>query len=49
MATVMDKVIQPGEHVVRFDAKQLTPGIYIYRKSTADNRQPTIGKLVVVR
>jgi PKD repeat protein len=49
VAAVIDEMMPAGDHLVRFDANKLEPGIYLYRISTIDNRQSTIGKLVVVR
>ena len=49
MATVVDEVMQPGDHVISFDTGMLPAGIYISRISGIDNRQSTMGKLVVVR
>jgi hypothetical protein len=33
VATLLDGVVQPGEHRVRFDGKGLATGMYIYRLS----------------
>jgi hypothetical protein len=45
VATVLDGTWSGGQ-VVRWDASALPAGIYIYRISTIDNRQSTMGKIV---
>jgi hypothetical protein len=49
VATVVDEWMPEGEHVVRFDAGSLPPGVYIYRKSSVVSHQLSVGKLVVVK
>jgi hypothetical protein len=49
VATVLDKVMPPGEHMVKFNARQLSPGIYILHKSAIGNQKSEINKLLVVR
>jgi hypothetical protein len=46
VVTVVDQQLPAGEHVVRFDAGSLPPGVYIYRKSADSRQQSAVGKLV---
>ena len=46
VATVVDEVMQPGEHVVRFDAGSLPAGVYILKESSVFSRQSLVGKLI---
>jgi hypothetical protein len=48
IATVVDEVMQEGEHIVRFDVSKLPAGVYIYKK--LDNWTVgswTTGKLII--
>jgi hypothetical protein len=49
VATVLNKWLPAGEHVVRFDTKQLPAGIYLIQKSAISNQKSEIGKLVVMK
>ena len=31
IATVVDRVAEPGSHAIEFDARELPSGIYLYR------------------
>jgi hypothetical protein len=49
IATVLDQELSPGIHFIDWNASSFSPGLYFYRTSTIDNRQSTMGKIVVVR
>jgi hypothetical protein len=46
VATVVDRVMPEGEHVVRFDASSLPPGVYIWQQLAVGSRQLAVGKLI---
>jgi hypothetical protein len=49
VATILDEPLEKGDHLVTWNAGNLSPGIYFYRLSTVNCQLSTSGKLVVVR
>lgn len=47
MATLVDEVTQPGEHVVQLDGSRLSSGIYFYQVKAGSFTQTR--KLVLIR
>jgi hypothetical protein len=49
IATILDESLDKGNHLVTWNAENISPGIYFYRLSSIDHRPSAIGKMVVVR
>jgi hypothetical protein len=49
VATILDEPLDKGEHLITWNAGNLSPGIYFYRLSTVNCQLSTFGKMVVVR
>jgi hypothetical protein len=49
VATILDKSMDKGNHLIPWNAGNLSPGIYFYHLSTANCQLSTSGKMVVVR
>ena len=46
VATGVDRVMPPGEHVVEFDASGLPAGVYLWRQSAVGGQRSAVGKMV---
>jgi hypothetical protein len=49
VATVVDRVMPVGEHVVSFDATHLPPGVYIWRQMGVSTKRLAAGKFIVLK
>jgi hypothetical protein len=49
VATMPDQSLEKGDHLVTWNAENLSPGIYFYRLSTVNCQLSTNGKLVVAK
>jgi hypothetical protein len=49
VATVLDSDLAPGNLIISWETGSLAPGVYFHRTSTIDNRQSTMGKIIVVK
>jgi hypothetical protein len=47
VAVLVSETLSKGKHHIGWNSEDLPAGMYVYRLSTTDNRQSTMGKLVV--